>query len=206
MNRFALSKLVSLCLLFCLVLTGLACKQSSSSNGETVGQPSNQKSSSGEQDSAGTENSPNRQTAAGAESDRRSDRRENSAIKKSICELVSIQEVSGVTGRQYVDTTETANFTTIKHCEYRKQADAASLMIAFGETAKQRMESAKSVEHQPIAGFHDEAIWEPAQGKLTVLAGNRCCEIDLSHSHGEEPQRIEMSRKLVDLLIAKFGA
>jgi hypothetical protein len=113
-------------------------------------------------------------------------------------------EVRTVTGIEYKTVEQLADFPNIKHWQYQAGIHLVSLLIASGETARERMKQSKLVNHSAIADFQDEAIWEPIKGQLTARAGERCVEVRLSKSHGAEPQRLEHAKTLAKLMFERL--
>ena len=66
------------------------------------------------------------------------------------------------------------------------------------------MEQAQAMQPRPVEGFLDKAVWEPVRGTLSAMSGDRFAEIRVSKSHGEEEARIELAKKLADLLFTKL--
>lgn len=114
---------------------------------------------------------------------------------------IKAEDVQAITGVAYDTANQPADFPNIKQWEFRQAAQSVSLLIATGATAVERMNNSKLNEHRVIAGFRGEAIWEPIQGRLTVLDGERCAEVVLSKSHGDEATRIEFAQALATLLL-----
>ncbi len=116
---------------------------------------------------------------------------------------IKAEEVQKITGVAYDTTNQPADFPNIKHWEFSLSAHSVSLLIATGNTAAERMKNSKLNKHRVISGFRGEAIWEPIQGRLTVLDGGRCAEVVLSKSHGDEAKRLEFAKALATLLLDK---
>ncbi len=125
----------------------------------------------------------------------------------SMCATVPASDLTAITGAEYATTNSTANFSTIRHCEYfaEDMKYSASLLIAFDALAAQRMELNRQVPGiVAVADLGDDAIWEPAQGALTVLDGNRCAEVRLSTSHGDDATRRSMTIKIANLIFDRY--
>ena len=116
---------------------------------------------------------------------------------------IKAEDVQAITGIAYDTSNQPVDLPNIKHWEFRMAADSVSLLIATGSTAADRMKQSKLVKHTALSGIRDEAIWEPIQGRLTVLDGQRCAEVCISKSHGDEAKRIEMATALATLVFDK---
>ncbi|MDX2029702.1 MAG: hypothetical protein SF339_03465 [Blastocatellia bacterium] len=119
-------------------------------------------------------------------------------------ESLSPDEVQAVTGVAYEAANQLANFPNIKHWEYQAGAHLVSLLIATGETGGERMKQGKLSKHRVITDFEEEAIWESIQGKLTARAGERCVEVRISKSHGDEAQRLDHAKALAKLMFERL--
>jgi len=127
--------------------------------------------------------------------------------RRKLCSVVTSEAVGGVTGKTYDSVTSQADFPNISHCEYRNTeavAESVSLLIASGDAAVSRWESAQLFDPRPMAGFLDKASWEPAQGMLSAVSGDRFVEIRVSKAHGDEASRIELSQELAELMLERL--
>lgn len=116
---------------------------------------------------------------------------------------ITSADVQQITGVAYDMSSQPADFPNLKQWEFRRQAQRVSLLFAAGETASERMENAKRVKHSEVADFRGVSIWEPVQGRLTVLDAGRCAEVVLSRDHGDEVERLKYARALATLLLEK---
>lgn len=132
---------------------------------------------------------------------------ESEPSSKSMCETVTADDLKGITGTDYPQTTATADFTKIKHCEYRSEdlKSEISALIAFDAAASQRMEQNKQFPGaKDVADFEDEANWEPVRGTLTALSGNKCVEIRVSPDHGDEAARLKFAQAIATLVLERY--
>ncbi len=125
----------------------------------------------------------------------------------SMCVIVPPADLTALTGVEYATTNATANFSTIRHCEYfaEDMKYSASLLIAFDTLAEQRMEQNRRVPGViAVDNMGNDAIWEPAQGSLTVLDENRCTVVRLSTSHGDDATRRSLAMKIAKLILDRY--
>ena len=141
------------------------------------------------------------------ESARDEQSRSTTRSDSTLCETVPSSDLTTITGIEYPDRKSTANFASIKHCEYFA-ADvkySASLLVAFDAAAQQRMEQNRKVPGiVTVSDVGDDAIWEPAQGSLTVSEGNRCTVVQLSTSHGDDETRRSLAIAITNLILGRY--
>jgi hypothetical protein len=110
------------------------------------------------------------------------------------------------TSRRTPLTNSQGDFSNIKHCEY-SNADhtyVISLALAYGETAKQRMDQNKATPGtKQVPGFGDEATWEPLQGTFTARFNDRCADIKVSKAHGDDQKRIQYAKEITRLALGQ---
>ncbi len=125
----------------------------------------------------------------------------------SLCVTMPSADLTALTGLEYSTTNSTANFSTIKHCEYFSDdaKHSVSILIAFDAAAKQQMEQNRVYPGiVPVPNLGDDAIWEPAQGSLTVLDGNRCTVVRLSSSHGDDEARRSLATTIAKQVLDRY--
>ena len=130
-----------------------------------------------------------------------------SAQRPQLCTLIPPADVAAITGGTYESTEQQADYANLAHCGYLgggSSADSVSILFASGDTASQRWEQSKMFNPQPVEGFLDKASWEPTRGTLSAVSGEKFAEVRVSKSHGEEEARIDVAKKLVELLFTKL--
>ena len=135
------------------------------------------------------------------------DDEQQTETKKTLCDIITNDDLAAITGTQYTEVNSTANFNTIKHCEYRSgdMKNHISLAVSFGSTASQIMEKNKLFPKlKPVDGFGEEAIWESVRGNLTVLSKDRCFDVKVSQTHGDDSTRLDFAKKIAELAMQRL--
>lgn len=130
-----------------------------------------------------------------------------STDRPQLCEMVTMEEVSAITGGKYASFEQQADYATLTHCGYIGGSGGGdvSMLYASGDYVPTRWDSAHMTEVTLVEGFWEEAVWEPGTGTLTAKSGDMLVEIGISKSLAEDGQeQIELSKQLAELVASKF--
>ena len=126
--------------------------------------------------------------------------------RPQLCEMVTMEDVSAITGGEYAGFEQQADYATLAQCGYIGSAGSVSMVYASGEQVSTRWENVDMLgEVTAIEGFWEGAVWEPVTGTLTAKRDDMLVEIRVSRSHAEDEQgQIELAKQLAELVASQF--